>query len=136
MAIKTSVTARNAALTSFIAEIGASPILKIFNGTVPATTAAADANGTPLVTMTLPATAFGAVSAASVAKAGTWSGVGTAAAGAGTDATHFRIYDAGLECHYQGTLGETGTDMIIDNSNIATSQVVTVTTFTITQPDG
>jgi hypothetical protein len=89
-----------------------------------------------LVDAALPASPFGAVSAGSVAKAGVWSGVGTAGAAAGTDAGYFRIEDAGGEVHYQGTAGEAATDMIIDNSNIATAQVVTVTAFSITQPDG
>lgn len=135
MAIKTSVTARNAALTAFIAEIGASPRLKLYSGAPPATAIAA-ATGTLLVDMALPASPFGAVSAGSVSRAGVWSGSGTAGAGAGTDAGYFRLEDAGGEVHYQGSAGEAATDMIIDNSNIATAQVVTVTAFSITLPDG
>jgi hypothetical protein len=111
--------------------LGASPLLKLFDGAVPANPQAADA-GSPLVSMALPASAFGAAAAGAVAKAGTWSGVGTAAAGAGTDVTHFRLYTSGGTCLYQGTAGEVDEDLLLDNANVAESQTVTVTTFTIT----
>ena len=69
-----------------------------------------------------------AASSASKTKLGTWTGTATAAGVAG----YFRIVDnAGTTAHIQGTAGMSGTDLILDNSNIATSQSVTVNTFTL-----
>ena len=48
-----SVTVRNARLDAVESSIGTTPILKIFDGTMPANCAAADA-GTVLATCTLP----------------------------------------------------------------------------------
>jgi hypothetical protein len=132
MTVKISLAADTAMLAALIADIGASPILRLFDGAIPANCDAADI-GSVLVQAALPASPFAAVAGRTVAKAGTWSGVGAAAAGAGTDATVFRIYNSSLECKYQGTAGETAEDMILDNSNIAEAQAVNVSVFTITQ---
>lgn len=131
MTIQIGTTARTAMIQALVDALGASPHLKLFAGAVPANPQAADA-GSALVDMTLPASPFGAVATGAVAKAGTWSGVGTAAAGAGTDVTHFRLYTSGGTCLYQGTAGEVDEDLLLDNANVAESQTVTVTAFTIT----
>jgi hypothetical protein len=58
-------------------------------------------------------------------KLGTWSGT---ASGSGTAAS-WRIYDSGgTVCGIQGNT----TDMTFDNTNIASGQTVTVSTFTLT----
>ena len=36
---------------------------------------------------------------------------------------------------YQGTVGTTGTDLILDNNALATSQTINVTVFTFTDRD-
>ena len=59
---------------------------------------------------------------------------GLAAAGTGTAATYYRIWDsAGTTCFIQGTVTATGGggDMTMDNTSIAENQVVTVNTFSI-----
>ena len=55
---------------------------------------------------------------------GTASGTGTA--------EHFRIYSSANVCHWQGTVGTSGTDIIIDNTSIAIGQAVNITSFSIT----
>ena len=130
MAIQFSVAARNASLDSFETTTGTSAILRLRTGAPPATCATAD-SGTSLVALSLPSDWMAAASAGSKALLGTWQGSGIAA---GT-AAHFRVYDSGgTVCHAQGTVTATGFggDMTVDNTNIAVSQVVTVTTFTLT----
>lgn len=108
--------------------------LRMYTGSEPADTTVA-ATGTLLVSIALPATfmttSSGATPAAggSVSLSGTWAGTASAT---GT-AAYFRIYDsAGTPvCHVQGTVGMSGTDMIINNNSIATGQSVSVTSFTV-----
>ena len=71
-------------------------------------------------------------SSGSKAKSGTWED--TSADAAGT-AAHFRIYASdGTTCHAQGTITATGGggDMTLDNTSIASGQVITITSFTLT----
>lgn len=129
MSLQLSTTARNARLDQIETTIGTAPLLRMYTGSAPANCAAA-ATGTKLVEMTLPSNWMADASAGSKAKSGTWSDVGLAA---GT-AAYFRIYDSsGTTCHVQGTVTATGGggDMTLDNTNIATSQAVTVNTFTL-----
>lgn len=128
MALQYSVAVNNARLESVETTIGGTAHLKIYTGVPPANCAAA-ATGTLLVDMTLPADYLSAAASGVKSKLGTWSGTGAAAGTAG----YFRITDtAGTATGLQGTAGMTGTDMTLDNSNIAATQVVTVNTFSLT----
>jgi hypothetical protein len=105
----------------------AQPKLQLWTGSAPANCAAAS-TGTKLFEITLPADWMNAAASAIKGKAGTWSGTATAAGTAG----YFRIVDnAGTNCHVQGTCGMSAADMILDNTNIASGQTVTVTAFTL-----
>lgn len=71
----------------------------------------------------------------SKAKLGTWAGTGSTAGTAG----YFRIYDsAGTNCHAQGSVSAAGGggDLIVDSTTIASAQTITVTGFTLTDPNG
>jgi hypothetical protein len=130
MAVQLSTTARNARLDQIETTLSTAPLLRIFTGAQPANCAAAD-SGTKLVEMTLPSDWMNAASSGSKTLLGSWSSTGITP---GT-AAHFRIKDStGTTCHIQGsvTLTGSGGDMTLDNTNIATSQVVTVNTFTLT----
>jgi hypothetical protein len=129
-----STTLRNNQLDQIESSAGASAFLQFFSGALPANCAAAD-SGTMICEIALPADWMAAAGSGSVAKNGTWSGSGHAAAGAGTDAVHFRIKNnAKTVTHIQGTVSDTGGggEMTCDNANIASGQAVTVTGFTIT----
>jgi len=129
MTIQYSTGIRNAALDSLETTVSTAPTLSIWSGAAPANCATAN-SGTQLVTMTLPTDWMAAAASGSKAKAGTWQD--TSADASGT-AGHFRIHQ-GTTCHIQGsvTLTSGGGDMELDNTNIATGQQVTVSTFTIT----
>jgi hypothetical protein len=131
MAAKKSVAVRNAQGDAMETAIGVSPKLQIFSGAAPADCAAAD-SGTKLAEGDLPADFLAAAAAGAKSKSGTWTLTGVAAGTAG----HFRLKDStGATCHLQGTVTITGGggDMIVDNTSIAVSQVITVNTFTDTQ---
>lgn len=130
MAFKYSVASMNASLDAIETAIGASAVLKIRSGAVPATCATAD-SGTVLATLNLPADWMAAASGASKALSGTWQDLSADAAGT---AGHFRIYASdGTTCHIQGNITATGGggDMTLDNVSIAAGQQITVTAFTI-----
>lgn len=130
MAIQLSTTVRNARLDQMETTIGVSPTLKIFAGAEPANCAAADPTG-PLLSIALPADWMAGASAGTKSKLGTWSG---SASGTGT-AQSYRVYDSGAVCHLQGScsLAGGGGDMILDNTNIQSGQVITVNAYSWTE---
>lgn len=131
MALQLSVAVRNARLDSIESTISTSAILRIRTGGQPASCATAD-SGTVLAEATLPSDWLAAASSGSKALSGTWQD--TSADATGT-AGHFRIYDsAGTTCHIQGSITATGGggDMELNNTSIAATQTVTITSFTLT----
>lgn len=130
MALQFSTTTRNAALDQIETTIGASAIMRVRSGTVPASCATAD-SGTVLATLNLPADWLAAASGGTKAQSGTWQD--TSADATGT-AGHFRIYDSGgTTCHIQGTVTVTGGggDMTVDNTSFASGQSFTITGFSL-----
>jgi hypothetical protein len=117
-------------LNKLITDAGNAAQFRIYSGSMPANCAAA-ATGTKLTDDALPTTWMASASTGTVAKSGTWTLNGVAAGTAG----YFRILDSGLATTWmQGTITATGGggDMTMDNTSIASSQVITVNTFTIT----
>jgi hypothetical protein len=127
-----STTVRNAKLDAIETAIGASAVLKIFDGAKPANCAAPDA-GTVLSTLNLPADWMADAAGGSKAKSGTWQD--TAADNTG-DAAYFRIYDSEGVCHIQGTCALADADMILDSIEFTAGQKFTVVTFQITDNNG
>lgn len=135
MAIQFSVDVRNARLDAIESAIGTSPLLKLFSGTAPANAGAALSGNTLLASGALPADWLAAAASGSKSKNGTWTLTGQSGAGAGTNATFFRLYNSGdTVCHIQGSVTGSGGggDMTMDNVSVANGQTVTVNTFTLT----
>jgi hypothetical protein len=130
MTVQNSVAVRDAQNDAFETTIGVSPTLDIRTGVQPANCAAAN-SGTLLATGVLPADWMTASSAGVKSKNGVWTATGQAGAGAGTAGGHYRIMQ-GATCHEQGSFG-VGGDMVPDNNNIATAQVVTITAYNKTR---
>lgn len=129
MAIQLSDAVRNARADVVESTIGTAPILRIRTGSPPSNCAAAR-SGTILVSITLPSDWLGNASSGTKSKSGTWSATASASGTAG----HFEIMDStGTTCHWQGTVGTSGADMILDNTSINSGQTVTITTFTWTE---
>lgn len=126
MAVQLSTAVRNARLDAIETTISTSPTLEIRTGAVPANCAAAD-SGTVLATLTLPSDWMAAASGGAKALSGTWQDASADATGT---AAHFRIKQ-GATCHIQGTVGTSGTDMIVDSVSFTAGQQFTVTAFTL-----
>ena len=123
MTFRYGATLRNNQVSQIQTTIGSAGTLKIFSGAEPANCAAADPSGL-LCTITLPAT-FLTSSGGVTTIAGTWSAT---ASGTGTAAC-FRMYDGSVVCGVQGNVT---TDLVLNNTSIASGQTVTVTSFTVT----
>ena len=131
MAVQLSVAVRNARLDAIETTIGTTAILRIRSGAQPATCATAD-SGTVLATMTLPADWMSAAAAGVKSLLGAWSDAGADATGT---AGHYRVYDsAGTVCGIQGSVTATGGggDMTLDTVAVVITQVVTITSFALT----
>ncbi len=128
MTYQYSVAVRNAQLAALAAALpGGSAV--IYTGAEPANCAASH-TGTLVSTIPLPAVPFAAPSAGAMAKAGSWQDLDTVG-GDITSGGYFRLLDSLGACHCQGTVGTSGTDMIIDDDVITPHTVLTITAFTI-----
>lgn len=130
MAFQFSVDLRNAALDQMETQAGASCILRLRTGSVPANCAAAD-SGSVVAEMNLPADWMAAASNGSKSKLGTWE---DPAANLAAQIGHFRIYDSGgTNCKIQGTVSLTsgGGDMELDDDEPNVGQTITITSFTL-----
>lgn len=87
-------------------------------------------SGSLLVTITIPTPAFGAAVAGVISKSGTWQAV----AGATGTAGWARMISADTNKTLDITVGESGTNAIIDDENVVNGNTITVTSFTITVP--
>lgn len=129
--VQYSTAVRNAQGDAWESAMGTSAKIQIWSGSQPANCAAA-ATGTKLAEFSLAsdwsaAAASGAKSLSSLPLSTTGITNGTAG--------YYRFVDsAGTTCHEQGSVGTSGTDMIIDNASIATGQTVQITAFTKTWP--
>jgi hypothetical protein len=132
MAFQMSVSLRNARADTIETHVGASAVIKMRTGAVPANCAAADA-GTVLATITLPANWMENAANGIKTLLGTWEDLSADSAGT---VGHFRLYAAdGTTCHGQGTVTATagGGDMTVDNVVFAAGQKFSITGFTITE---
>jgi len=123
-----SVTLRNNQLNQVESTAGTAPKLRMYSGSAPANCAAA-ATGTLIAEMDLPSDWMNAAASGTVDKAGTWQDLSADAAGT---LGYFRIWDTAVaNCHIQGTISMSSGDMIVDNTNVAIGQSITVNTFSI-----
>jgi len=126
--MQNSIAVNNARLDAEEVAIGASPKFRYYTGTIPANCAAAR-TGALLVEIELPADWMNPASNGTKTKAGVWSGV--AVAGAGATPGYACIMDnAGTTCHKQFTSG-VGTGEVPADGTITAGQTVTVNSFTL-----
>lgn len=110
---------------------GASAILTLYSGSQPASPDTAVTSQVALSTHTCAAT-FGSASAGVLTVGAIGNGTGTAGAGGGTAATWYRLTTSGGTALVDGTVGISGCDMNLNNTNIATSQTVSITSWSLT----
>lgn len=127
MAIQYSTAARTSQMTQLATNIGVNAQIIIYSGSAPANVGTA-ATGTLLVQYAGNATQFGTASAA-VLTASAVAGVNASATGV---AGYFRINTSAGVAVVQGTVGTSGTDMIVSNTSINSGQPCTFTSLTVT----
>lgn len=135
MALKYSTAIRNAKLDVIETTVGASAILKIISGTIPASVGATDP-GTVLATLNLPADWMAAAASGSKALLGTWQDSSADATGT---AGHFTIFASdGTTPHIHGTITATGGggDIELSSTSITATGSITITSFTINDNNG
>ena len=130
--LKYSVALKNGQQDAITTKLGASAVLNIYAGTQPASPDTAISSQTLLASLTCNATFAPAAAGGVLTLNSISNGTGTAGAGAGTNATFFRLTTSGGTAHIDGTVGISGADLNLNNTNIATGQTVSVTSFTLT----
>jgi hypothetical protein len=127
MTLGINVTTRNAMLDAITTRAGASALLRIYDGTQPATGGTAT---TKLAELTCNATFAPAASSGVLTLNAITSD--TSADATGT-ATWFRIVQSGGSTHVlDGTVGTSGADLNLNTVSIVSGATVAVSSFTIT----
>jgi hypothetical protein len=128
---KYTATLRNALLTAINTDIGANALLRIYDGSQPASADTAVTSQTLLAELTLGATP-------GVVSSGVWTAnsiTSDSSANATGTASWFRLVKTGgSTVVMDGTVGTSSSDMIISNTNITAGGSVAVTSWTITAP--
>ena len=130
--LKYSAALKNAQQNAITTTVGANAVLNIYSGTQPASPDTAISAQVLLASLTCNATFAPAAAGGVLTLNSISNGTGTAGAGTGTNATFFRLTTSGAVAHIDGTVGITASDLNLNNTNIATGQTVSVTSFTLT----
>lgn len=130
--LKYSASLKNAQQDAITSKLGASAVLEIYSGSQPASPDTAVGAQVLLASLTCNATFAPAASGGVLTLNSIANGTGTAGAGAGTTATWYRLRTSGGVAHIDGTVGISGADLNLNNTNIATGQTVSVTSSTYT----
>lgn len=130
--LKYSASLKNAQQDAITTKLGASALLNIYSGSQPASPDTAIGAQVLLATLTCNATFAPAASGGVLTLNAIANGTGTAGAGGGTTATWYRLTTSGGTAHIDGTVGISGADLNLNNTNIATGQTVSVTSSTYT----
>ncbi len=130
MALSFTTALRNARLDQIVTALGASCLLRIYDGSVPANVGTALgaqvvlAEPVPAATFA-PAAASGVLTANAIANDTSANATGTA--------TFFRLLTSGGTAVVQGTVGTAGADLNLNTTSIVAAGIVSVTSLTITE---
>jgi hypothetical protein len=127
--VKYSAALKNARLDQITSRIGASGLLRIYDGTQPPNPDTAVTSQIKLLEFTCGAAAFAGAASGGVLTA---NAISDAAALASGTASWFRLCKSDGTAVADGTVGTAGTDCIIDNTSITAGQNVPVVSLTIT----
>jgi hypothetical protein len=127
--LKYATALKNGKLDVVTSQLGASALLKIYDGTQPAGPGTAVTTQTLLATLTCNASAFAGSASGGVLTANAITGANASATGT---ASWFRVTTSGGTALIDGSVGISGADLIIDNASVNSGQAVSVTSLTIT----
>jgi len=127
--LKYSAALKNARLDQIASAVGASGLLRIYDGTQPANPDTAVTSQVKLAELTCNAAAFAGAASGGVLTANAITGANAVASGTGA---WFRLCKSDGTAVVDGTVGTSGTDLIIDNTSINSGQSVSVTSLTVT----
>lgn len=130
--LKYSASLKNAQQDAITTKLGANAVLNIYSGSQPASPDTAVGAQVLLSSHACNATFAPAASGGVLTLNAIANGTGTAGAGGGTTATWYRLTTSGGTAHIDGTVGISGCDLNLNNTNIATGQTVSVTSSTYT----
>lgn len=130
--LKYSAALKNAQQDAITAKIGASGLLLIYSGVQPTNPDTAITSQVLLATLTCNVTFAPASTGGVVTLNAISNGTGSAGAAGGTVATWYRLETSAGVPHVDGTVGITGCDINLNNTNIATGQTVSVTSLAYT----
>ncbi|CQD07351.1 hypothetical protein BN970_01386 [Mycolicibacterium conceptionense] len=124
--------------TGLAEALGASPKIRIYSGSVPANADAALSGNTVLAELVCASTPFSGFSDTGTAARATYGSIASdVSADATGTATFFRQLDAaGTTVKYQGTVGTSSADLILNTVAITAGSTVAISTATIDLPEG
>lgn len=127
--MQTSIQTKAAALNGQLSLLDSGSTIKIYAGSQPATTATAITTQTLLSTHAMDASPFATTETATA----TANAIADATAAASGEASFYRAEDSTGVCHRQGSVGTTGTEMVIDNTSVVVGGTVSIDSYTVTQ---
>ena len=128
MAFRKSTTLKNAQADA-TGDFYNSGTIQLRTGGQPASANDA-ASGTLVATINLPVDAFNAAASGVITKLGTWSAVASGSGNVGWA----RFINSGATHNFDCTVAESGGDLTIDDADVVSGNVVTVTAFSLTIP--
>lgn len=128
--IKCETALRNTMLDTITTAVGASGLLKIYDGTQPATVATAISG--PVLLVTLPCSAtFAAAAASGVLTANAITTTNAVATGT---AAWYSLTTSGGTRKIEGSVGTATSDLVLNTTSIVSAGPVAVSSFTYTGP--
>jgi len=132
MALSYTTAVRNSMLDAIVTAVGASGLVRIYDGTRPAGPGTAISTQVLLAELTCSAT-FGTVSGGVLTVS---SITADPSANADGTATWFRVTTSAGAGVIDGNVGTSGSDLNLTSTGITTGQSVSITSFTITEGNG
>ena len=126
-----SIALNQARHADTVTNIGSAGLLKIYDGSQPASPDVAVSGQVLLSTHTC-GSPFAPTASSAHPSVLTANSIGNATAGNSSTAAWFRITTSGGTAVIDGTVGTSGTDLILNSTSITSGQTVSITALTIT----
>lgn len=122
--------------TGYAEALGASPLIKIYSGTVPTNAAATIGSATLLATLTAASTPLSGFSDTGTAGRATWAAITSATAVATGTASFFRETTSGGTVVGQGGVSTSGASLNLNTTAVTSGSTVSITSATTDLPYG